>query len=141
MTAARIIIQMTPALSVSPDKALAGYGYGMESARCFLSFAGLKPGNSLKVSPNHDRNQPATMAIRVAMPCHGRFYQHGSKHKTHQPSLKGWPTDSKGASNVAPGLFNQGRGRSLRYRSDFGAPFIVRFINSSFTASTPQVND
>ena len=70
---------------------------------------------------------PAAITPTVVSPiqCDCGIYQTGCKHKTHGPSLKLWPT-SKAASHVAPDLFNQGRRRTLRCRSDFAAPFIVR---------------
>lgn len=42
------------------------------------------------------------------------------KHKTH-PASQGGTGINKSASHAAPGLFNQGRRRSLRYRCDLAA--------------------
>lgn len=48
------------------------------------------------------------------------------KHKTH-PASQGDAGINKSASHAAPS-FNQGRRRSLLYRSHFAAPFIVMFL-------------
>ena len=103
---------------------MAGHAYRPGTGGVFGSFAWLKPTLHLGIEPNHRLPDLAALSHAGVMACDRRFYPSGSKHKTHQPKLELRQT-SKRASHVAPGLFNQGRGRSLRCRSAFAAPFIV----------------
>jgi hypothetical protein len=98
------------AFSDSMDKAMADYVHRMKIGGVFRCFARPDPIRNPVIEPNRCLPEHIALTQSAFIQRSRCFCQTGCKHKTHTAS-QGYAGINKGASQVAPGLFNHGRSR------------------------------